>query len=68
MKRGIRGHIILKPLLDAFVSLVGLLLSAIPFAIIALAIKLGSKGLVFFRLTPYSAKLGPTRFCPHLPG
>jgi lipopolysaccharide/colanic/teichoic acid biosynthesis glycosyltransferase len=39
----------LKRLLDVAISLVGLTLLAIPFALIALAIKLDSKGPVFFR-------------------
>ena len=50
-----RGHIrlniqlILKRLIDILLSLVGLILLVIPFGIIALAIKLDSKGPVFFR-------------------
>lgn len=39
----------LKRVLDVFISLIGLLLLAIPFTLIALAIKLDSKGPVFFR-------------------
>ncbi len=39
----------LKRLIDVLASLVGLLLLAFPFLIIALAIKLDSKGPVFFR-------------------
>jgi len=39
----------LKRALDVVVSLLGLMLLAVPFALIALAIKLDSKGPVFFR-------------------
>jgi len=39
----------LKRTLDVVLSLIGLVLLAIPFAIIALAIKLDSKGPIFFR-------------------
>lgn len=49
MKKGIQVQLILKRLLDILISFVGLLLFAIPFGIIALAIKLGSKGPIFFR-------------------
>jgi len=42
-------QLILKRLIDILLSLIGLVLLAIPFAIIALAIKLDSKGPVFFR-------------------
>jgi len=39
----------LKRIIDILLSLIGLILLAIPFAAIALAIKLNSKGPVFFR-------------------
>jgi len=42
-------QLILKRLIDILLSLIGLVLLAVPFAIIALAIKLDSKGPVFFR-------------------
>ena len=42
-------QLILKRLIDILLSFVGLVLLAVPFAIIALAIKLDSKGSVFFR-------------------
>jgi len=42
-------QLVLKRLIDILLSLIGLVLLAIPFAIISLAIKLGSKGSVFFR-------------------
>jgi len=42
-------QLILKRLIDVVLSLIGLILLAIPFAIIALVIKLDSKGSVFFR-------------------
>jgi len=44
-----RARLSIKRALDLTVSLIGLILLAIPFAIIALAIKLDSKGPVFFR-------------------
>jgi lipopolysaccharide/colanic/teichoic acid biosynthesis glycosyltransferase len=44
-----RGKLFLKRVLDFAVSFVGFVLLAIPFAIIAVAIKLDSKGSVFFR-------------------
>jgi len=46
---GLPVQLILKRLVDILVSLIGLILLAIPFAAIALAIKLDSKGPVFFR-------------------
>jgi len=42
-------QLILKRLIDILLSLIGLILLAIPFGIIALAIKLDSKGPIFFR-------------------
>lgn len=42
-------QLILKRLVDVLLSLIGLVLLAIPFAAIAVAIKLDSKGPVFFR-------------------
>jgi len=42
-------QLILKRLIDILLSLTGLVLLAVPFPIISLAIKLGSKGSVFFR-------------------
>jgi len=42
-------QLILKRLIDILLSLIGLVLLTVPFAIIALAIKLDSKGPVFFR-------------------
>ena len=42
-------QVILKRLIDILLSLIGLVFLAIPFALIALAIKLDSKGPVFFR-------------------
>lgn len=44
-----RAQLFVKRLLDIVVSVVGLTLLAIPFALIALAIKLDSKGPVFFK-------------------
>jgi lipopolysaccharide/colanic/teichoic acid biosynthesis glycosyltransferase len=44
-----RGKLFLKRVLDFAVSFVGLVLLTVPFVIIALAIKLDSKGSVFFR-------------------
>lgn len=44
-----KGKLFLKRALDLIISLVGLILWAVPFALIALAIKLDSKGPVFFR-------------------
>ncbi len=45
----LRIQLVLKRLIDILASLVGLIVLAIPFALIALAIKLDSKGPVFFR-------------------
>ena len=42
-------QVILKRLIDILLSFIGLALLAFPFAIIALAIKLDSKGPIFFR-------------------
>jgi len=42
-------QVILKRLIDILLSFIGLTLLAFPFAIIALAIKLDSKGPIFFR-------------------
>ena len=53
-----QGKLFLKKALDFVVSSVGLVLLSVPFAIIALAIKLDSKGSVFFRFSSYSAELG----------
>ncbi|MCD6495427.1 sugar transferase [Candidatus Bipolaricaulota bacterium] len=53
-----RGKLFLKRVLDFAVSFVWLVLLSAPFAIIALAIKLDSKGSVFFRFSSYSAELG----------
>jgi len=44
-----KTQLILKHLIDILLSLIGLVLLAMPFAIIAVAIKLDSKGPVFFR-------------------
>jgi len=46
---GLPVQLILKRLVDILISLIGLILLAIPFAAIVLAIKLDSKGPVFFR-------------------
>jgi len=46
---GRKIQLILKRSTDILLSLIGLVLLAVPFAIIALAIKLDSKGSVFFR-------------------
>jgi len=46
---GLPVQLILKRLVDILISLIGLILLALPFALIALAIKLDSKGPVFFR-------------------
>jgi len=46
---GLPLQLILKRLVDILISLIGLILLALPFALIALAIKLDSKGPVFFR-------------------
>lgn len=42
-------QLIIKRLIDILLSLIGLGLLAIPFGLIAVAIKLDSKGPVFFR-------------------
>lgn len=42
-------QLVLKRLIDILLSLIGLVLLAVPFAMIALAIKLDSEGPVFFR-------------------
>ena len=42
-------QLILKRFIDILLSLIGLVLLTVPFAIIAVAIKLDSKGSVFFR-------------------
>ena len=42
-------QLLLKRALDIFLSLIGMTVLAVPFALIALAIKLDSKGPVFFR-------------------
>jgi lipopolysaccharide/colanic/teichoic acid biosynthesis glycosyltransferase len=42
-------QLVLKRLIDVLLSFIGLVLLAVPFAIIALAIKLDSKGSLFFR-------------------
>ena len=42
-------QLVLKRVLDIAASLLSLVLLALPFAIIALAIKLDSKGSIFFR-------------------
>jgi lipopolysaccharide/colanic/teichoic acid biosynthesis glycosyltransferase len=42
-------QLILKRLIDILLSLTGLVLLAVPFFLIALAVKLDSKGSVFFR-------------------
>ena len=44
-----KTQLILKRLIDILLSFIGLVLLAVPFAIIAVAIKLDSKGSVFFR-------------------
>jgi len=44
-----KAQLVLKRLTDILLSLIGLILLAVPFAITALAIKLDSKGPVFFR-------------------
>jgi len=49
MKTGERVQLLIKRVIDVAVSLIGLAVLAIPFAIIAVAIKLDSKGPVFFR-------------------
>jgi lipopolysaccharide/colanic/teichoic acid biosynthesis glycosyltransferase len=49
MSESIRIELFLKRLLDILISLIGLILLAFPFLLIALAIKLDSKGPVFFR-------------------
>ena len=46
---GSKIQLILKRLIDILLSLTGLVLLTGPFAIITLAIKLNSKGSVFFR-------------------
>jgi len=46
---GLPVQLILKRLVDILISLIGLILLALPFALIALAIKLDSRGSVFFR-------------------
>lgn len=45
----LRVRLIIKRLIDMLASLIGLILLALPFALIALPIKLDSKGPVFFR-------------------
>ncbi len=44
-----RIQLILKRFIDILLSFIGLVLLTMPFAIIALAIKLDSKGSIFFR-------------------
>jgi lipopolysaccharide/colanic/teichoic acid biosynthesis glycosyltransferase len=44
-----KAQLILERLIDILLSFIGLVLLAVPFAITALAIKLDSKGSVFFR-------------------
>jgi len=51
-------QLVLKRLIDILLSLIGLVLLTVPFAIIAVASKLDSKGSVFFRFSSYSAELG----------
>jgi O-antigen biosynthesis protein WbqP len=51
-------QLILKRLIDILLSLIGLVLLTVPFAIIAVAIKLDSRGPIFFRFSSYSAELG----------
>jgi len=46
---GLPVQLILKRFIDILLSLIGLILLAMPFALVALAIKLDSKGPVFFR-------------------
>jgi len=46
---GLPVQLILKRLVDILLGLIGLILLAVPFFLIALAIKLDSKGPVFFR-------------------
>ena len=45
---GQRIYVAFKAVIDFFIGLIGLVICAIPFAIIAIAIKLDSKGPVFF--------------------
>jgi len=44
-----KAQLVLKRLIDILLSLIGIVLLTVPFAIIAVAIKLDSKGSVFFR-------------------
>ncbi|MCK4598782.1 sugar transferase [Candidatus Bipolaricaulota bacterium] len=46
---GLPVQLILKRLVDILLSLIGLILLIVPFAVIALAMKLDSRGPVFFR-------------------
>jgi len=46
---GSRMQLLLKRLIDLALGFIGLILLAVPFLIIALAIKIDSKGPVFFR-------------------
>jgi len=46
---GLNIQLVLKRLIDISLSFIGLVLLAVPFAIIALGIKFDSKGPVFFR-------------------
>ena len=46
---GSRTQLLLKRLIDLALGFIGLILLAVPFLIIALAIKIDSKGPVFFR-------------------
>ncbi len=46
---GLHVQLVLKRLTDILISLIGLILLAVPFVLIALAIKLDSRGPVFFR-------------------
>ena len=55
---GSKIQLILKRLIDILLSLIGLLVLTVPFAIIALAIKLDSKGSVFFRQSEARGCLG----------
>lgn len=47
-QRSSKRYLVFKRVIDFILSLVGLMVLAIPFLIIAIAIKLGSKGPVFF--------------------
>lgn len=49
MKKGGQVQLLIKRVIDIILSSIGLVLLALPFALIAIVIKLDSRGPVFFR-------------------